>query len=60
MLDWLTVLPRCSIDVWCCTGSVSPKEVAGLFALLLPILSAGHLLGFFEDGYSHSMTLLGS
>ena len=60
MLDWLTVLPPGAVLMF---GAILvpllPKKAQAWFALLLPVLSAGHLLGFFEDGYSHSMTLLG-
>ena len=60
MLDWLTVLPPGAILM---IGAVFvpllPKKFQAWFALLLPVLSAGHLLGFFEDGYSHSLTMLG-
>ena len=60
MLDWLTVLPPGAILM---IGAVFvpllPKRFQAWFALLLPVLSAGHLLGFFEDGYSHTLTMLG-
>ncbi len=60
MLDWLTVLPPGAILM---LGALFvpflPKKAQAWFALLLPVLSAGHLLGFFEDGYSHNIALLG-
>ncbi len=60
MLDWLTILPPGAIlMLGALLVPLLPKKSQAWFALLLPILSAGHLLGFFVDGFSHTVTLMG-